>query len=202
MERKDVVDFLIKVEEIAKIGLKYTKDPYAKDNYLELQNLAKTFLEEKENIFLNSPNFFKRDIYPTPSLSVRTIIFDETRTKVLLVQERSDLGYSLPGGWTELTLSPSESAKKEVREEAGAECEIVRLVGVTDRYKDIETTGVPEYVLTFEGRLVSEIGESCHEIVSKDFFDIDNLPPFSCKNVENQMKKLIYAARDNKTIFD
>ncbi|MDD6226557.1 MAG: NUDIX domain-containing protein [Bacilli bacterium] len=135
-------------------------------------------------------------------MSVRTIIFDETRTKVLLVQERSDLGYSLPGGWTELTLSPSESAKKEVREEVGAECEIVRLVGVTDRYKDIETTGVPEYVLTFEGRLVSEIGESCHEIVSKGFFDIDNLPPFSCKNVENQMKKLIYAARDNKTIFD
>ncbi|MDD6226558.1 MAG: NUDIX hydrolase N-terminal domain-containing protein [Bacilli bacterium] len=45
MERKDVVDFLIKVEEIAKIGLKYTKDPYAKDNYLELQNLAKTFIE-------------------------------------------------------------------------------------------------------------------------------------------------------------
>ena len=202
MERKDVVDFLIKVEEIAKIGLKYTKDPYAKDNYLELQNLAKNFLKEKENIVLNSPNFFKRDIYPTPSLSVRTIIFDETRTKVLLVQERSHLGYSLPGGWTELTLSPSESAKKEVREEAGAECEIVRLVGVTDRYKDIETTGVPEYVLTFEGRLVSEIGESCHEIVSKGFFDIDNLPPFSCKNVENQMKKLIYAARDNKTIFD
>ena len=54
MERKDVVDFLIKVEEIAKIGLKYTKDPYAKDNYLELQNLAKNFLKEKPGIFCQS----------------------------------------------------------------------------------------------------------------------------------------------------
>lgn len=202
MIKKDVVDFITKVEEISKIGLKYTTDLYAKDNYLELQQLANDFLKDTEHIELNRPNFFERDIYPTPNVSVRIVILNETRDKVLLVQERSDGGYCLPGGWSELLLSPSESAMKEVREEVGAECKIVKLIGVLDKYQNKHTTGIPEYILGFEAQIVGEIGESCHEIISKDFFDINNLPKLSIKMEKPELLRLINACLNNDTIFD
>lgn len=195
MTKLDIVEYLIKVEEICKIGLKYSTDSYAIDNYKSLSDLTKRFLKEKANVELGDcENFFKRDVYPTPNVSVRAIILSEDKKKVLLVQEKSDGGYSLPGGWSELTLSPIESIKKEVREEAGVECEIVRLVGVTDRYHNIPTTSVPEYILTYLVKPTSEFKDSCYEILSKDWFDIDNLPEFSKKNVREQMVELIKAS--------
>lgn len=202
MEKKGIIDYIIKVEEISKIGLKYSTDPYAIENYRELERITEKFLLSDMDITIHDGNFFKRDIYPTPNISVRTIIFDETKTKVLLVQEKSDGGYSLPGGWSELTLSPSESAKKEVREEAGAESDIIRIVGVTDRYKDIETTGVPEYILTFLGRITKVVDKPCNEIISCNFFPLDSLPTWSFKNQPEQMVRLIDAAKKGETIFD
>lgn len=202
MEHKDIVDFVLKVEEIAKVGLKYSKDPYAIDNYQELQDYAKDFLAKKMDTELRSDNYFTRDIYPTPNISVRTVIFDSTRTKVLLVQERLDLGWSLPGGWTELNLSPKESALKELREEAGANCEITRLVGILDRYEGVKTTGVPEYIIVFEGKIIVEKSEVCHEITKKDYFSLDNLPKWSLKHNPELMKKILKAAKENETIFD
>lgn len=202
MTRKDLTDYLIKVEEITKIGLKYSKDPYAIDNYTQLEKLTFDFINDKLDIKMNRPNFFERNIYPTPSVSVRTVILSKDRKKVLLVKERSDNGYSLPGGWSELTLSPSESALKEVKEEAGIEAKIVRLVGVLDRYSNIPTTSTPEYIVVFEAEVISEKDDLCYEIISKDYFPIDNLPTWSIKNRPEQMQKILDAVINNKTIFE
>ena len=202
MIENDIVDFLIKVEEISKIGLKYSKDPYAIDNYTQLEKLTCDFINNKFSIKLNRPNFFSRDIYPTPSVSVRSVIFSKDRKKVLLVQERADGGYSFPGGWTELGLSPSQSALKELREEAGLECKLVRLVGILDRYNNIPTTGVPEYIVVFEAEPIKKLGQFCYEITDVNYFDIDNLPNWSIKNNPEQMKKIIQACLNGTTIFD
>ncbi len=202
MKQNDIVDFVLKVEEISKVGLKYSKDPYAIDNYNELQDYAHQFITDNMQIPLNKPNFFSKDIYPTPNVSVRTVIFDETRTKVLLVQERLDKGWSLPGGWTELTLSPKESALKELREEAGAECKIKRLVGIFDRYEGVPTTGIPEYIIVFEGEILSEKVEVCHEIIQKKYFPLDDLPNWSVKHNPDQVIKMIEAAKKGETLFD
>lgn len=202
MKNLDLTDYLIKVEEMCKITLRYSKDPYALDNATQLQELTKKFINNISSVDMKVDNFFNRDIYPTPNVSVRAIILSEDKRKVLLVQEKYDLGFSFPGGWSELGLSPIESIKKEVREEAGCECEIIRLVGVTDRYKNIKTTHVPEYILTYLVKVVGDMKESCFEIASKDYYDVDNLPTFSKKNDTDQMKKLLKAAINNETILD
>lgn len=202
MERFDLVDYLLKIEEIVKIGLKYSTDPYAIDNYTQLQDVTNDFINHKLDVKLNTPNFFTRDIYPTPSVSVRTVILSPDKKKVLLVKERCDGGYSLPGGWTELGLSPSASAIKEVKEEAGKKIKIKRLVGVLDRYNNITTTGVPEYIIVFEGEVEQDLKEFCYEITDVNYFDINNLPNWSLKNVPSQMDRIIKACVENKTIFD
>lgn len=198
----DVVDFILKVLEISKIGLKYSQDPYARDNYSQLQKLAESFLSDKEHIKFSSTDFFTRDIYPTPSISVRGVILDATRSKVLLVKEKSDHGWSLPGGWAELGLSPSESILKELREEAGVECRLVSLLGLLDRYENQTTTGVPEYIAFFLAEPCSEFHEPCFEIEDRAYFPLDSLPPWSKKNDPEEMKKILSAAVENKTIFD
>ena len=202
MLKLDFVEYLLKVEEICKVGLKYSKDPYALDNYESLQKLTKKFIEKVDDVHFEYDNFFKRDVYPTPNVSVRAIILNEDKTKVLLVQEKLDLGYSFPGGWSEIGLTPVESIKKEVREEAGCECEIVRIVGVTDRYKNLKMTSTPEYILTYLVKPISKFSESCYEIVSKDFFDVHNLPKISNKNNKEQMERLIDAAINDYVILD
>lgn len=202
MEEKDILSYVLKVEEISHAGLKYSKDPYAIDNYKSLEILSKDFLEKKLETPITGENFFKRDVYPTPNVSVRTVIFDEKREKVLLVQEKWDQGYSLPGGWSELGLTPKESALKEVREEAGAEAELVSLIGVFDRYEGLHLSGVPEYILAFEGKIKKVISKPCFEIMEASYFPLDALPVWSKKNNPEQMVKIITLAKENKTSFD
>lgn len=202
MKPSDLTDFVLKVEEIAKIGLKYSKDPYARDNYQTLETLAAEFLSANY-IEFNKPNFFFRDIYPTPNVSVRTILFSDDRRSVFLVEENgAKPGFSLPGGWCELGLTPTQSALKECREEAGCLVDIERLVGVTDRYLNLETTGVPEYILTFLGRIEKFIDKPCYEIKSAGFYPLEDLPTWSSKNDPQQMQRLLCAALDGETIFD
>ena len=69
-------EFLLKIQSIAKIGLLFSKDPYAIENYETLQELSHQMIDTYTGIPLNRPNVFVRDIYPTPNVSVRTFVFN------------------------------------------------------------------------------------------------------------------------------
>lgn len=185
MDSKEIYDYIIKIQSIAKIGLVYSKDPYAITNYQQINDLSLKMLEEFMEVKFDRPNYFERNIYPTPNVSVRTVIFDKSRTKVLLVREASSRSYSLPGGWADLYDSPSDTAHNECRQEAGAEIEIVRLVGITHKLPLVSGHGVPEY-----------------ETDDVNFFPIDNLPEISRKTSKQELMRMISAALENRTIFD
>ena len=202
MDSKNYYDFLLKIQSIAKIGLVYSKDPYALTNYQEINDLSTKMLEEFMDVKFDRPNYFERNIYPTPNVSVRTIIFNEDRTKVLLVREANLQAYSLPGGWADLYDSPSKTAKNECLQEAGAEIEIVRLVGITDRTPFKQNTSIPEYVVIFEAKLKELHAEHEYETDDVGFFDIDNLPLISKKTSKEELMRFIKAALENKTIYD
>lgn len=202
MESKQIYDFLLKIQSIAKIGLVYSKDPYALTNYQEINDLSTKFLEDFLEVKFDRPNYFQRDIYPTPNVSVRTIIFNEDRTKVLLVREAALQAYSLPGGWADLYDSPSQTAINECKQEAGAEIEVTRLVGITNRTPFKKPTSIPEYVVIFEAKLTKLNKEHEYETDDVGFFDIENLPPISKKTSKQELLRFIEAAKENLTIFD
>ena len=202
MESKNFYDFLIKIQSIAKIGLKFSKDPYALSNYQEINDLSTKFLEDFQNVNLQRNNYFERDIYPTPNVSVRTIIFSDDRKKILMVREASSHEYSLPGGWADLYDSPSKAAKNECIQEAGAEVEMVRLVGITDRTPFKNANSVPEYVVIFEGKIKVLHEEHEYETDDVGFFDIDNLPVISRKTSKEELMRFILAAKNGETIYD
>ena len=202
MDSKQIYDFIIKVQSIAKIGLKYSKDPYAISNYTELNNLSIQFLEDFMEIKFDRPNFFERDIYPTPNVSVRTVILNKDRYKVIMVREASTHTYSLPGGWADLYDSPSQTAKNECSQEAGADIEIVRLVGILNRTPFKSPTAIPEYVVIFEAKLTGTLHEHEYETDDVGWFSIDNLPELSPKVTRGEVQKMIDASVNGKTIFD
>ena len=202
MDSKQIYDFLIKIQAIAKTGLIYSKDPYAITNYTEINNLSTKMLEDFMNVKFDRPNYFEKDVYPTPNISVRTVILNKDRTKVLMVREANLGTYSLPGGWADLYDSPSKTAKNECSQEAGADIEVIRLVGLLERTPFKTSASIPEYVAVFEGKIIGELHEHEYETDDVGWFDIDNLPEISRKTSKEELLRMILAARDGKTIFD
>ena len=202
MDKKNIYDYIIKIQSIAKIGLVYSKDPYALTNYQEINDLSKEFLEQFMDVNLDRPNYFERHIYPTPNISARVVIFNEDKTQVLLVGEVLTQTYSLPGGWCDLYDSPSDTAKNEARQEAGVTLKDIKLIGITNRTPFVSDTSVPNYVIIFEAKIDKWLESHEYETDDVRFFDIDNLPEISRKTSKEELSRFIEAARKEEVIFD
>lgn len=202
METKQIYDYILKIQSIAKIGLVCSKDPYALSNYKEINELSMKMLEQFMEVKFDRPNYFSRDIYPTPNISVRTIIFNENRTKFLMVRECNTHTWSLPGGWADLYDSAAQTAINESRQEAGADIEVVRLVGLTNRTPFKSNTSVPEYVAIFEAKLKGELHEHEYETDDVAWVSMNNLPEISRKVSMEEFKRMLNAAISGEVIFD
>lgn len=195
-------NYLIRILDIAKIGLLYTKDPYAHDNYEEIQTLTMEALEDFMNLKFERPNYFKREVYPTPNVSCRAIIIND-KNEILLVQEKSDGGYSIPGGWCDLYDTPIEAVTREAYEEAGVKIKVKRLAAVLSKKPLSEAdTFVPEYALFFDCEIEENLHIHDHEILNVDFFSLENLPKFSVKNSKREFDLAVDAVINKKTIVE
>lgn len=203
MDSKHIYDYILKIQSIAKIGLIFSKDPYAISNYTEINELSLRFLEEFLEVEFDRPNYFERNIYPTPNISARCLIMSEDLKKIILVREVNSGKYSIPGGWCDLYDSAKETAINESNQEAGADIEVVRLVGLLNHtpFKGGECYA-PEYIAVFLAKLVGDLHEHEYETDDVQWFDIDNLPPMSKKVSLPEIERMIDAAVNNKTIFD
>ena len=202
MDTKELYDYILKIQSIAKIGLVFSKDPYALTNYQQINDLTIEMLEKLMEIEFNRPNYFSRDIYPTPSVSVRAVILNEKRDKVLFVREANTGTYSFPGGWADLYDSAGQTAINESSQEAGADIELVRLVGVLNRTPFKTSVSTPEYLVVFEAKLKGQLHEHEYETDDVAWFSLDELPPLSRKVMKEEIVRIIDAIKDNKTIFD
>ena len=202
MKYEEFYDFVVKVHSIAKIGLTYSKDPYAIDNYEELNKISKEMLEKFMEVKFDKPSMFTKEVYPTPNISVRTLI-GNGKNQILLVREANTGFWSFPGGWAELYDSPKEAAYNEVVQETGVKPEITRLIGVLNRLPHKTDKPVPEYVIIFEGKVNDDdYSKHCHEITDVKFFDITNLPEMSKKLSKEELDMIFDAYKNNKVIFD
>ena len=202
MDSKQIYDYILKIQSIAKIGLVHSKDPYALTNYQQINDLSTQFLENFLEVKFDRPNYFERDIYPTPNISVRTIILNENRNKVLMVREADSHTYSFPGGWADLYDSPADTARNESMQEAGAKIDVVRLVGILNRTPFKSNVHIPEYVVVFEGKLKGALQEHEYETDDVNWFNLNELPPMSRKVAKQEIDRIIDAVIKQKTIFD
>lgn len=134
---KELSLLLAKLQGIAQTGKKYGKDVFDLERYEELQQVTKQLMsllypklsEQQLNILVE-----KDEGYATPKVDVRAVVFNQ-EGKLLLVKEKSDNCWALPGGWADIGYSPKEIAEKETMEEAGIPVKATRLIAVLDKAK-------------------------------------------------------------------
>ncbi len=194
-------EFLLKIQSIAKIGLLFSKDPYAIENYETLQELSHQMIDTYTGIPLNRPNVFVRDIYPTPNVSVRTFVFN-AEGRILLVKEKEWGTWSIPGGWCDLFESPSEAAKKEVLQESGYDVRIERLLGITNRQSYLKNPQLSEYTICFLASITGVVQQHGHETTDVEFFPLDELPEISHKYTQLEIERILNGMKKQEPIFD
>ena len=201
---QEFYNYIIKMLSIAKIGKVFSTDPYALDNYNQIEKISMKMLEDFEHLKFDRKNYFQRNIYPTPNISVRIAIFNKNK-EILMVREVLDHGYSLPGGWCDLYDSPMEAIQNECMQEAGVKVKNVKFIGLFNRtplkqvINEIERKTVPEYLLLVKAEIDGKFNEHQFETDDVRFFDTNNLPNFSNKISVDEWKKIINCAI-NETI--
>jgi 8-oxo-dGTP diphosphatase len=195
-------EFIMKVHSISKIGLTYSKDLYALENYEELSELSSKMLKSFAKVDFKRPQYFSKDLYPTPNVSVRMVILDDLN-RVLLVKEKVDGGYTLPGGWADLFVSPMEAIRKECMQEAGATVEVEKLSGVYHYDFLHRGSAQSQYVLVFKGHLTKPLKPWGYEITDVGFFPLTQLPKtISFKIERKDLIKMIKDAMQEATAFE
>lgn len=113
--------------------------------------------------------------YVTPKVAVGAVVGDD-QGRMLLIQ-RSDSGVWLyPTGWADVGYSPAEVAIKEVQEETGILCEVVRPLAIIDGLR-AGFSRVPLYSLVFLCRAIGgELAPHPQECLDVGWFTEDDLP--------------------------
>jgi ADP-ribose pyrophosphatase YjhB (NUDIX family) len=119
--------------------------------------------------------------YVTPKLDVRMALF--RGDGVLLVRERVDGLWCLPGGFVDVGDSPTEAAARETLEEAGVVARVRRLAGIFDNrlHPDCPAHLFQIHKLVFVGELVDAHAapRAGSEASDAAFHALDSLPPLS-----------------------
>ena len=168
------------LQAISQTGLTFTADDYDRGRYRRLAEIAAEIVEKHAGLPVEPTveNFLVQPGYATPKVDVRGAIVVDG--KVLLVQERADGRWALPGGWADVGDLPSETIVREVWEETGFQVVVSKLIGVYDGNR----SGTPlsfyhAYKLVFLCEITGGAARPNEEILDVAFFDFEDLPPLS-----------------------
>lgn len=180
------------IQAISQAGLAYTKDVYDKERFERLRELSIEIMQEYTEAGSDKIRslFASETGYQTPKVDVRGVIFQNG--KLLLVREKADGAWALPGGWADVGLSPAEVAVKEVKEEAGFDVRAVRLLAVLDKkFHGHPPSPFHVYKMFVECAITGGAAGIGTETSDVGFFGRDELPPLSVeRNTAEQLERL------------
>ncbi len=204
-KNKNWTSFIHSVQAIAQSGLAYAENPYEKERYEQLIDLASKMYSKLTKLDLSQIKkaLQTEEGYITPKICVRGLCLENDN--ILLVKETANDRWSLPGGWADVGLSAAENMQKEMKEETGFDCDIKRLLAFWDKEKHEHPPHWPHtYIACFLCEKISGEKKLSHEISAIDFFPLDKLPTLCTHRVtKNQIQRLIeISKRDLATDFD
>ncbi|MBL0650097.1 NUDIX hydrolase [Aeromonas caviae] len=174
--------FLEQVLATAQAGLTYSRDPFDIARFEALRAATVTLIASQSELAPDAiGDWIALDSgYPTPKLDVRAFIQNDAG-HVLLVHERSDGCWTLPGGWCDIGDSPADAVVREVSEETGLVCRAVQLLALFDKLKHPHPPQLPHAHKAFflcevtGGALLTDTDET----KGAGYFPIDALPELS-----------------------
>jgi ADP-ribose pyrophosphatase YjhB (NUDIX family) len=178
------LDWAQRLQAIAQNGLTYTENPYDVERFRQIQTVA----SEMMAAYTDADPLYVQDLfaqqkgYATPKIDTRGAVFQGDQ--VLLVLEREDQKWTLPGGWIDVGESPGAAVVREVYEESGYETRILKLAAVYDRNQHPHPPMLfHAYKLFFLCELTGGKATTSIETDAVDFFPVDQLPELSLGRV-------------------
>lgn len=191
---------------LAQTGIEYTKDRYDTERYSEIISISAslTTLVSEVDVASMAQDLISDTGYATPKIDVRAAVFKDD--KILLVKERADDLWTLPGGWADVGQSARESVEREVLEESGYVVRATKLAAVYDRNKHPHTPRIfHAFKLFFICELESGESQISDETSAVAFFSEDELPELSVDRVlPFQIREMFHQKRNPValTVFD
>ena len=202
----DWLNIAKRLEAIAQIGLTYSQDDYDTERYHEIRDISHQIFNHYTDTPLEKiQNLFSRENgYPTPKVDVRGVIFQDK--KILLVKEKLDGMWALPGGWADIGYTPSEVVVKEVKEEAGLDIAPVKLLAVYDKKCHAHPpSALHVYKMFILCAITGGTLNPGMETLEAAFFSQDKLPELSVERNTPEQIHLFFKNRLNTeapTLFD
>lgn len=190
---------------LSQSGITYSGNQYDIERYKRLQEITAEIIESQSETAKESAldSFSMQAGYITPKIDVRGAVI--RAGKVLLIQERADEHWALPGGWADLGDSPASMVEREVWEESGFRVQAEKVVAVIDANRIEPMEFYHAYKIIFLCRLLDGEPRTSHETLAVDFFDPDRLPPLSVYRTNEAMLREVFAHVKNPnrpTAFD
>lgn len=198
---EDLFAWARRIQMIAQAGLAYSRDPFDLDRFHQLRDLSAdmfaklsdTPLEEIQQILSIEQG------YPTPKVDIRAVVFKDG--EILMVKERSDGCWSLPGGWADIGESAGEIAVREVFEETGYHVRPVKLLAVFDRDKHPHQPLIWSiHKIFIQCELLGGTATTSIETESVGFFNRDALPELSTDRVTAGQIARMFMHLDNPAL--
>lgn len=205
MTNLELLNLSKQIKALADAGLVFQNNAYDTERYEQLREIALEIQAEMGDVAIEKlKDFYVRETdYPTPKVDVRAFITRENGD-FLMVKEAVDNCWTLPGGWADIGLTPSENIIKEVVEETGLEVTVTRLLAVFDKKchpHPPQTHYV--YKLVFLCERKGGVFDPNFDIKGVDWFSIDKLPQLSGDRItESQLQILKDAVTSkNKEVY-
>ncbi|GIP53388.1 NUDIX hydrolase [Paenibacillus vini] len=186
------------IQAISQAGFAYSKDIYDLERFEMLRDLSVEIMNQYTEVESDKIKtlFASETGYATPKVDVRGVIFEQD--KILLVREKLDGDWALPGGWADIGLSPKEVVVKEVKEEAGLEVQPVRLLGVLDKkFHDHPPAASHVYKMFILCEVTGGEAQAGLETLQVGYFSEDELPPLSAERVTLKQIQWLFQTRNS-----
>jgi ADP-ribose pyrophosphatase YjhB (NUDIX family) len=199
------LQWAVELQSLAQAGLFYGRDKYDLERYERIREISAEIISCKTELSMEKVKdlFCNETGYQTPKIDTRAAMFKNG--KILLVHEANDT-WALPGGWADADISVVESAVKEVKEEAGLDVKVRRIIAVQDREKHnhpIYAYKICKIFMQCEvtgGEFVPNI-----ETTGFDYFGLDELPHLAEEKNNREQIEMCFAAMNSKqweTLYD
>jgi ADP-ribose pyrophosphatase YjhB (NUDIX family) len=127
-----LLEWARRLQAIAQTGIAYPEPTeYDRERYAEVRRIAAEMLSTNGDMETLDEQLAREIGHATPKLDVRGAVF--RGDEILLVRDRAEGWWTLPGGWVDVGESPSDAVAREIREESGYDTRAVKLLALYDR---------------------------------------------------------------------
>ena len=183
------------IQAIAQTGETYSLNEWQSQRYQRLMEISAEIIGEHTHhpVELISESFKLQPGYATPKVDVRGAVFRDG--KLLLVREKMDGGWTMPGGWADVGDSPAQGAEREVWEESGFRVKARKVIGVYDTNLTPPLELYHAVKLVFLCDINSGEATTSNETTEVGFFGYDEIPqPFAGERTRQRHIEHAFAA--------